>query len=155
MNKFGPILVIEDDPDDVDVFEEIFQKLGFLNEVIYFSNGDDALAYFHSGDIQPFLIISDINMPRLNGLELKRRVFLDEKLQARCIPYLFFTTSANKYAVETAYALSAQGFFIKPDTMLAFENTLRNIISYWQECVLPNAFAELPRVYRETLEVRY
>lgn len=148
MNKNGPILVIEDDPDDSEVYGEIFQKLELLNDVIYFNNGHDALAYLVATDIQPFLVLSDINMPKLNGLELKGKVFINKKLQARCTPYLFFSTSASKHNVDSAYALSAQGFFVKPNTMKAWEDTLRVIISYWKQCVSPNEFTERPVLHK-------
>jgi CheY-like chemotaxis protein len=140
MNKSGPIVVIEDDPDDQEVLVEIFQKLGYLNKIIYFLDGNDALAYLNKSDVQPFLILSDINMPKIGGFELRNRVFTNEQLQTKCIPYLFFTTSANKKAVIDAYTMSVQGFFVKPSSMQALENTIRKIVEYWQECIAPNQF---------------
>lgn len=140
MNKNGPIIVIEDDPDDQEVLVEIFQKLGYINKIIYFQDGNDALAYLNKTDVQPFLILSDINMPKINGFELRNRVFTNEQLQTKCIPYLFFTTSANKKSVIDAYTMSVQGFFVKPNSMQALENTIRKIVEYWQECIAPNQF---------------
>jgi CheY-like chemotaxis protein len=140
MNKSGPIIVIEDDPDDQEVLVEIFQKLGYINKVIYFQDGNDALVYLNKSDVQPFLILSDINMPKISGFELRNRVFTNEQLQTKCIPYLFFTTSANKKSVIDAYTMSVQGFFVKPNSMQALENTIRKIVEYWQECIAPNQF---------------
>jgi len=140
MNKSGPIVVIEDDVDDQEVLVEIFKKLGYVNKIIYFLDGNDALAYLNQSDVQPFLILSDINMPKIGGFELRNRVFTNEQLQTKCIPYLFFTTSANKKAVIDAYAMSVQGFFVKPTSMQALENTIRKIVEYWQECIAPNQF---------------
>jgi CheY-like chemotaxis protein len=140
MNKNGPIIVIEDDQDDQDVLIEIFQKLGYINEIIYFIDGNEALAYLNKSDVQPFLILSDINMPRINGFELRNRVFTNEQLQTKCIPYLFFTTAANKKSVIDAYTLSVQGFFVKPSSIKELENTIRKIVEYWQECIAPNQF---------------
>jgi CheY-like chemotaxis protein len=140
MNKNGPIIVIEDDSDDQEILVEIFQKLGYVNKIIYFHDGNDALVYLNQHDVQPFLILSDINMPKVNGFELRNKIFTDQQLQTKCIPYLFFTTSANKKAVVDAYTLSVQGFFVKPTTMKALENTIRKIIEYWQECIAPNQF---------------
>jgi len=119
---------------------EIFQKLGYINKIIYFQDGNDALAYLNKTDVQPFLILSDINMPKINGFELRNRVFTNEQLQTKCIPYLFFTTSANKKSVIDAYTMSVQGFFVKPNSMQALENTIRKIVEYWQECIAPNQF---------------
>jgi CheY-like chemotaxis protein len=140
MNKNGPIIVIEDDPDDQEMLVEIFETLGYVNEIIYFNDGNAALAYLTQTDVQPFIILSDINMPRMSGFELRNKIFTNEQLQTKCIPYLFFTTTANKNAVIDAYTLSVQGFFVKPSTMKGLENTLRKIVEYWQECIAPSQF---------------
>jgi CheY-like chemotaxis protein len=140
MDKSGPIIVIEDDIDDQDILEEIFLKLGYRNKIIYFTDGHEALSFLDRSDVQPFLILSDINMPKIDGFELRNRIFTNEQLQTKCIPYLFFTTGANKKAVTAAYALSVQGFFLKPSSMQALENTIRKIVEYWQECIAPSQY---------------
>jgi CheY-like chemotaxis protein len=140
MNKLGPIIVIEDDVDDQEILVEIFQELGYKNEIIYFQDGNIALDFLNQADVQPFLILSDINMPKLNGFELRNMVFTNEQLQNKCIPYLFFTTAATKKAVIDAYTMSVQGFFVKPNSLEALQNTIRKIIEYWQECIAPNQF---------------
>jgi CheY-like chemotaxis protein len=140
MNKSGPIIVIEDDPDDQEALVEIFEKLGYINQIIYFLDGNEALAYLNKSDVQPFLILSDINMPKISGFELRNKVFTNEQLQTKCIPYLFFTTAANKKSVIDAYTMSVQGFFVKPTSMQALENTVKKIVEYWQECIAPNQF---------------
>ena len=141
MNKSGPIIVIEDDMDDQYVLQEIFKKLKYKNEVVYFGDGNEALEHLNKTDVQPFLILSDINMPRINGFELRNKIFTNEQLQTKCIPYLFFTTSANKKAVMDAYAMSVQGFFIKPSSMTDLERTIKKIVEYWQECIAPSEYA--------------
>jgi CheY-like chemotaxis protein len=140
MNKNGPIIVIEDDQDDQDILVEIFNKLAYENEIIYFMDGYLALEYLNKTDVQPFLILSDINMPKINGFELRNKVFTNEQLQMKCIPYLFLTTGTNKVAVRDAYALSVQGFFLKPPSMTHLENTIRKIIEYWKECIAPSQY---------------
>lgn len=140
MQKSGPILVIEDDSDDQEIFSQIFSKLNYPNEVMFFSDGYKALAYITNSNVQPFMIVSDINMPKLNGFELRRKIHNNEELRIRCIPYLFFTSGADRKAVTDAYSMSAQGFFIKPSSMSELENTLRKIIEYWLECYAPNQY---------------
>ncbi len=140
MNKSGPIIVIEDDIDDQEILTEIFQKLNYGNKVFYFADGNEALEFINQTDIQPFLILSDINMPRINGFELRNKVFANEKLHTKCIPYLFFTTSATQKSVIDAYAMSVQGFFIKAGSMQGLENTIRKIVEYWKECIAPSEF---------------
>lgn len=140
MNKDGPIIVIEDDPDDQEIMVEIFKRLEYANKIVYFQDGQEALAYLNQSEVNPFLILSDINMPRISGFELRNTIFTSEQLQTKCIPYLFFTTAANKKSVIDAYALSVQGFFVKPNSIKALENTMRKIVEYWKECIAPNQF---------------
>lgn len=142
MNKSGPIIVIEDDVDDQEVLVEIFQKLGYQNKIVYFFDGNEALEFLNKTDVQPFLILSDINMPKINGFELRNKVFTNEQLQTKCIPYLFFTTGATKKSVIDAYALSVQGFFLKPNSMDALECTIKKIVDYWQECIAPSQYED-------------
>lgn len=140
MNKNGPIIIIEDDEDDQEQLSTIFGRLGYNNEVLFFGDGEKALAYIRKEDVFPFLILSDINMPRLNGMELKKKIHTDAQLQVKCIPYLFFTTSASKTAVIDAYSMSAQGFFIKETTETELEKTIRSIMEYWKRCFSPNQY---------------
>ena len=140
MNKKGPIIVIEDDLDDQFILKDIFHKLDYNNDIIFFNDGNVALDYLNQTDIQPFLILSDINMPKIDGFELRKKVFTNEELQTKCIPYLFFTTGANKKAVLEAYSMSVQGFFLKPTSEAALKETIRKIVEYWQECIAPSEF---------------
>jgi len=140
MNKTGPIIIIEDDKDDQEILMIIFEELGYINETVFFTDGNDALTYLNETNTKPFLILSDINMPKINGFELRMKVFTNEQLQSKCIPYLFFTTGATRKSVLEAYALSVQGFFKKPSDITALKVTIKRIIEYWQECIAPNEF---------------
>lgn len=140
MNKLGPIIVIEDDMDDQCLLKDIFHKLGYGNEITFFTDGNKALEYLNRTDVQPFLILSDINMPKIDGFELRKKVFTNDQLQSKCIPYLFLTTGANRKAVAEAYAMSVQGFFLKPVSEAALENSIRKIVEYWQECIAPSEY---------------
>src|SRR5687768_11975663 len=114
MNKTGPIIIIEDDADDQEILEEIFQELNYKNKLIFFTDSEKALQYLIDTDIEPFLVMSDINMPKLNGMELREKVHNNEDLRLKSIPYLFFSTSAEQEHVIDAYSRSIQGFFVKP-----------------------------------------
>lgn len=142
MPKSGPIIVIEDDEDDQLLMQETFKTLKYPNEVLFFHDGYKALEFIEKTDVKPFLIISDVNMPTINGFELRQKICNNAELSVRCIPYLFFTTGSNRQWVVDAYALSAQGFFIKPNSMEALERTIRNIVEYWQDCHAPSEFAD-------------
>jgi CheY-like chemotaxis protein len=138
MNKIGPILIIEDDADDQEVLAEIFKSLEYKNEVIYFTDGDKALDYLNITHNKPFLILSDINMPKLSGFELRDKIQNNEALRAKCIPYLFLTTTASHKSVVDAYSKSIQGFFVKPSSYGSLEQMVKSIIEYWQKCEAPN-----------------
>ena len=128
--------------DDQEILIDIFHRLGYENKVIYFTDGNDALAFLNQSDVQPFLILSDINMPRINGFELRNKIFTNEQLQTKCIPYLFFTTAGTRKAVLDAYALSVQGFFVKPNSVDDLEQMIRKIVEYWRECIAPNHYED-------------
>ncbi|MCF2496532.1 response regulator [Dyadobacter chenhuakuii] len=140
MDKNGPIIIIEDDPDDKFVLEEVFCELGYPNPRMYFTDGQSALDYLYTSKDLPFIIISDINLPQLNGLELRRKVQTDAELSLKCIPYVYFTTAINQQVVIDAYSTSAQGFFVKPGEYDEVKATIKVMIDYWKRCAAPNNF---------------
>ena len=138
MNKTGPIIIIEDDMDDQEILVDIFKELNYNNEVIFFGDSVQALEYLTNIDIEPFLVLSDINMPKLSGLELREKIINNEDLRLKSIPYLFFSTSAEQKHVVDAYSRSIQGFFIKPSSYDKLKAVITKIVEYWQECESPN-----------------
>lgn len=140
MSRSGPIIVIEDDLDDQLLLGETFKFLKCSNEVIFFTDGYKALDYIKTTNVQPFIIISDINMPSIDGFALKKMIQNNEELNIKCIPYLFFTTGVDQKGVFEAYSMSAQGFFIKPSTVEDLQNTVRKILEYWKECFAPSHY---------------
>lgn len=142
VNKNGPIIVIEDDRDDQEILTEVFKKLNYSNKILFFFDGQEALDFINETDESPFLILSDINMPKLNGFALREKLKTDEKLNIKCIPYLFFSTASNQKSVIDAYSLSVQGFFVKPNSMVELEKTIFAIMEYWRRCAAPNDFPD-------------
>ena len=140
LNQDGPIVIIEDDLDDQDILTEVFQSLKYPNELIFFSDGEKALEFIYAGNVVPFIILSDINLPKLSGLELRQKLKTDANLALRCIPYLFFSTALNQRAVIDAYSLSVQGFFVKQNSIAELEKTISVIMEYWKRCAAPNNF---------------
>jgi CheY-like chemotaxis protein len=140
MNSRGPVVIIEDDLEDQEILTDVFEELKYPNEVMFFTDGHYALEYLNRTDIIPFLILSDINMPKLDGFALRDKIKMDAKLQVKCIPYLFFTTALNQKAVINAYSASVQGFFVKPDSIQELEKTIQLIMEYWKRCASPNSF---------------
>jgi CheY-like chemotaxis protein len=140
MNRNGPIIILEDDTDDQELLTEVFKNLKYSNELMFFFDGHRALEFLNNSDITPFLILSDINLPKLDGFALRNKIRMDAKLQLRCIPYLFFSTALNQDAVINAYSLSVQGFFTKQNSIAELEKTITVIMEYWKRCASPNNF---------------
>lgn len=142
-NKNGPVIIIEDDADDREILTEVFLKLKYPNKILFFIDGQEALSFINETEESPFLILSDINMPKLNGFELREKLKTDAKLNIKCIPYLFFSTASTQKSVIDAYSLSAQGFFVKSNSIEELEKTIFSIMEYWRRCAAPNDFPEL------------
>lgn len=138
MNKSGPIIIIEDDLDDQQFLAEVFEQLQYPNDIIFFGDGEQALNYLTATTIEPFIIFSDINMPKLNGIDLRAKVHENEDLRMKSIPYLFFSTTAEQRHVIDAYSKSVQGFFVKPSDFSEMKAMVKNIVEYWHNCVSPN-----------------
>lgn len=140
MSQSGPIVLIDDDEDDYELFTMVMEKEGIQNKLIHFTNGAKALEYLQTTTDSPFLILSDMNMPKMGGIELRQAIEKDERLRRKSVPFIFFTTSGAELAVRRAYDLSVQGFFVKRDTVDALIRQVRLIFDYWQECYHPNNF---------------
>lgn len=138
MNKRGPIVIVEDDLDDREFLREIINKLNLKNETLMFQDGVAAYEYLNTGIADPFIIISDINMPKMNGLELRDKMQQIGDIRLRTVPFIFLTTAAAKQTTVQAYLNSVQGFFTKSHSLDNFEKTIKKIIDYWEECAEPN-----------------
>lgn len=137
MNK-NPILIVEDDEDDSVILVNALKNLGVKNTLMCFESAISALKYLQATSEKTFLIISDINMPAMNGLDFKRFINNDRSLQAKNIPFIFLTTSADNNIVMQASGLSIQGYFQKPDNMNSMNEIARSIFSYWNQNILSN-----------------
>jgi CheY-like chemotaxis protein len=133
--KSGPIIVVEDDIDDKEVLEGILRDLKISNKMVWFNKSDAAFQYLKTTSEQPFLIISDVNLPIENGIEFKRRIDADPYLRHKSIPFVFYSTSADKKTVKEAYTeLTVQGFFQKGSSYDDIKSHIRLIVEYWQVC---------------------
>jgi CheY-like chemotaxis protein len=130
----GPIIIVEDDTDDQEIYAECLKMLGIPNEIRFFANGKPALDYLLQTEEQPFIILSDVNMPEMNGLEFKHTMEQDPYLRAKGIPFIFISTNAGKVSVRHAHALSVQGFFEKPSNIEDIKKMMQKIFDYWELC---------------------
>lgn len=136
MNKKGPIIIIDDDSDDQELVREMFTELNLPNEICIFNDGESALQYLDDPEIYPFMIISDIKMPKMDGFELRDRLAQkSDKLKAT--PFLFFTNGGTPQSLNAAYKLSVQGVFQKPVRYAEWKQAMQNIVQYWSSCLSP------------------
>ncbi|MDB5240692.1 MAG: histidine kinase, partial [Spirosoma sp.] len=135
----GPIICIEDDDDDQHLVSVAIKELQVSNELHFFGDGEAALEFLKSTPLKPFLILCDTNLPRMNGIELRKCLSENEYLRKKSIPFLFITTAASPALVQTAYDVTVQGYFKKPSTFKEMKQQLELIITYWRECIHPNS----------------
>ncbi|QHS58140.1 response regulator [Chitinophaga agri] len=138
MAKHGPLLILEDDEDDREIYQSVLASLGLRNMVLFFDAGDALLKYLQETTEKPLIIIADINVPRMNGLELRRRIDMDESLRKKSIPFVFLTTIESKEIVDEVYDLTVQGYFIKRPLYEDIEKQIRIILEYWTNARHPN-----------------
>jgi CheY-like chemotaxis protein len=140
MPQQPPILIIQGDREEQLILLDVIGKLNIKNPVKFIDDGVAAFEFLQNQFIQPLVILCDVNIPGMNGLELRRKINAQEALRRNSIPFLFLTSSANKQLVREAYDLTVQGFFLKPKKTESLENVLKVIIDYWKSSVHPNSF---------------
>jgi CheY-like chemotaxis protein len=136
----GPILLVEDDHDDIEIFNEVLKVLDIKNSLVTFTRPSDAYEFLETTNEQPFIIVSDVNLPGFSGLEFKTRLDQNEKLRKKSIPFIFYSTSAeNRFVTEAYIQLTVQGFFLKGQSYKEIKDQLRIIFEYWKICRHPNS----------------
>lgn len=142
MEVNGPIIIIDDDDDDQLLLTPIIQELAPDSEIRFFTDSEAAIEYLKTTQERPFLIISEVSLQRMNGLELRQQIEADPVLRKRAIPFIFFTHPVFRKQVEEAYELTIQGYFEKQQSIEQIKSQLASIIAYWTACLHPNRFDE-------------
>ncbi|NEU70197.1 response regulator [Spirosoma agri] len=133
----APIIFIDADEDDQLMFKQALADLSSSHPPVVFSNGETALDYLVSVDQAPFLILSEISMPGMNGLELRQQIDKNPTLKKQLIPFVFLSYPIHDNLVEQAYDLTIQGLFEKKLAYEDWKTQLRDIIAYWTACHHP------------------
>ena len=131
------ILLIEDNPDDVELTLHAFQKNHMANDVVVASDGAEGLDYlFGTGkyadrdaDMLPALILLDLQLPKIGGLEVLRKVREDER--TRRVPVVIMTTSDEEEDVVDGYNGGANSYLRKPVDFGEFMNAVKQLEMYW------------------------
>jgi len=138
MNKSStlpPILLVEDNPMDLDLTLRAFNKKKFSNTIQIARDGEEALAFFarwEAGEPLPAVILLDINLPKVNGLEVLQK--LKEHPVFRRIPVVVLTSSRENSDLKTAYDLGVNSYIEKPVSFSKFIEVAEHIELYW--CLL-------------------
>ena len=132
-----PILLVEDDRVDVMTVQRAFKDLKIANRLEVASDGIEALEYLRKNKKErPCLILLDLNMPRMNGIEFLMEAKADPELKR--IPVVVLTSSREEQDVTDSYDLSVAGYILKPVDYKQFVEALRQINLYWSLCELPD-----------------
>lgn len=130
-----PILLVEDNPMDLDLTLRAFNKKKFSNTIQVARDGEEALAFFarwEAGEAMPAVILLDINLPKVNGLEVLQR--LKSHPVFRRIPVVVLTSSRENSDLKTAYDLGVNSYIEKPVSFNKFIEVAEHIELYW--CLL-------------------
>jgi CheY-like chemotaxis protein len=132
--------MIEDDDDDKEIIVQVLNDLKVPNLVHWFISSSEAFKYLKETPEKPFLILCDVNLPGLSGIEFKKEIDSDPQLRKKSIPFVFYSTSIAQSAVDEAYIqMTVQGFFQKGDHYEEIKKTIDLIVSYWKVCRHPNS----------------
>ncbi|PRC93464.1 response regulator [Solimicrobium silvestre] len=131
-----PLLVIEDDQVDVMTIKRALKEIHVANPVIHMENGEDAIAYLRDASKEkPCIILLDLNMPVMNGLEFLEVVKHDDEL--RRFPVIVLTTSEEQQDKVNSFNLGVAGYMAKPVNYRQFVEVMRSIDLYWTISELP------------------
>lgn len=135
IDSLPPILLVEDNPMDLDLTLRAFSKKKFSNTVQIARDGEEALAFvprWEAGEPVPAVILLDINMPKINGLEVLKH--LKAHPVYRRIPVVMLTSSREDRDLKAAYDLGVNSYIEKPVSFTKFIEVAEHIELYW--CVL-------------------
>lgn len=144
------ILIVEDDTDDQTFIQRALKRCGVANRVAVVGDGEEATAYLRGLDgyrdraQHPFprLIITDLKMPRMGGIELL--AWMHARPEFRLVPTIVLTSSNDQADIAAAFTHGAKGYMIKPVQLPELEKLMQTIVAYWRaSCVpAPGATAE-------------
>lgn len=137
MRNSKPILLVEDDIVDTMTVERALNDLEITNRLIRTINGEEALEYLKSDSKEkPCVILMDLNMPKMNGIEFLKIIKSDEALKE--IPVIVLTTSSEEQDIDESFKLGVAGYMVKPVDYEEFLEKIRAIDSYCTLIELPN-----------------
>ncbi|NOQ36265.1 MAG: response regulator [Methylococcaceae bacterium] len=136
MNSTKPVLLIEDDSVDIMTVKRCFKRLKIPNELWIAENGEEALKILDSStQVSPCIILLDINMPKMNGLEFLEK-FKKRKISQKT-PVIMLTSSKEESDIDHCFTLGVAGYILKPVEYNEFVETIELLNAYWSKSELP------------------
>lgn len=136
MRSLKPIMLIEDDAADVLIIKRALRELEIDNELVHAGNGEEALKYLKDEQSEkPCIILLDLNMPKMNGIEFLELAKADNELKT--IPVIALTTSESKEDVTRCFQLGIVGYIVKPVDYKKFVKAVRIVDIYWMLSKIP------------------
>jgi len=136
MNKLGRILLVEDDPKDVELTLTALEEYNLANEVIVARDGEEALEYLYArgkfktrSSDNPAVMLLDLKLPKVDGLEVLKQVKSEEKL--RMIPIVVLTSSKEEKDMVASYKLGVSAYVVKPVDFHEFVNAIKELGVFW------------------------
>jgi len=127
-----PILLVEDNPVDIDLTLRAFKMRNFVNPIEVARDGEEALSWIKKwleGEPLPVVILLDLQLPKVNGLEVLKEIKSYPALKT--IPIVILTTSSEETDVKEAYELGANSYIVKPVDFEKFIEVASHIELYW------------------------
>jgi CheY-like chemotaxis protein len=157
MSKLGYVLLVDDNENDVELTVRALSQYKLANEIVTLQDGAEALDFlFRRGDFasrgngDPIVVLLDIKMPRVDGLEVLRTMKGDPNLQP--IPVVMLTSSREGPDVDECYRMGANAYVVKPVDFRQFSEAVKDIGKFWG--VLNEPFATEARVGSSMLPPR-
>lgn len=133
LHELEPIMIVEDNPVDLDLSLRAFKKQKFLNPIIIARDGEEAMSFidkWEKGETKPILILLDIKLPKVSGLEFLKKLKSNPELKS--IPVVILTTSSEARDVKEAYEYGANSYILKPVEFEKFIEVASQIDIYWR-----------------------
>ncbi|MDT8303039.1 MAG: response regulator [Sedimentisphaerales bacterium] len=136
MKSSKPILLVEDDDVDVMTVKRALKDLKIKNQLVNTANGEEALEYLKNNDnTKPCIILLDLNMPKMNGIEFLQIVKADDTLKK--IPVIVLTTSSQQQDIVESFKLSVAGYIVKSVDYAEYTEAINTINQYWTLSKIP------------------
>ena len=142
----SPILLVEDNEDDVLLTLRAMKKNGITTDVIVMPDGACALDYLFDAESElPWIILLDLKLPRVDGLETLSTLRAHER--TRLVPVIILSSSNEKQDVVQSYTLGANSYLKKPADFRTFERLIQTLHTYWTANEIPPSVASAPLSY--------